>query len=127
VDWHDAQSYVAWLNRMTGTDSYRLLSQAEWEYAARGVTSAQDCGGCGSQWDDKQTAPVGSFKENEFGLYDMHGNVQQWVEDCYAAKLDDAPSDGTAWKEPCTDETLARSFHRGILDHWRGNVSLCDF
>jgi hypothetical protein len=41
VDWRDAQNYVTWLNRMTGTDSYRLLSEAEWEYSARGVTSAQ--------------------------------------------------------------------------------------
>jgi formylglycine-generating enzyme required for sulfatase activity len=100
VDWHDAQNYVAWLNRMTGSDSYRLLSEAEWEYAARGVTSAQaphpdypwgseigrgnaNCNGCGSQWDNQQTAPVGSFKDNQFGLYDMAGNVWQWVEDCY--------------------------------------------
>jgi hypothetical protein len=81
VDWSDAQNYVAWLNSMTSTDSYRLLSEAEWEYAARGVTSAQaphpdytwgndigrgnaNCGGCGSQWDNKQTAPVGSFKDS---------------------------------------------------------------
>jgi formylglycine-generating enzyme required for sulfatase activity len=87
VSWRDAQEYVAWLNRMTGTDSYRLLSEAEWEYAARGVTSAQsphpdypwgneigrgnaNCRNCGSQWDGKQTAPVGSFKQNAFGLYD---------------------------------------------------------
>jgi hypothetical protein len=90
VDWHDAQNYVAWLNRMTGTNSYRLLSEAEWEYAARGVTSAQaphldypwgneigrdnaNCDHCGSEWDHKQTAPVGSFKANDFGLYDMVG------------------------------------------------------
>jgi formylglycine-generating enzyme required for sulfatase activity len=118
VNWHDAQNYVAWLNRMTGTNSYRLLSEAEWEYAARGVTSAQaphpdypwgdeigrgnaSCNGCGSQWDEKQTAPVGSFKDNAFGLYDMHGNVQQWVEDCFALSLDGAPADGAAWKEAC--------------------------
>jgi formylglycine-generating enzyme required for sulfatase activity len=99
---------------MTGTDSYRLLSEAEWEYAARGVTSAQaphpnypwgndigrgnaNCAGCGSQWDGKQTAPVASFKGNAFGLYDMHGNVFQWVEDCYAEKLDGAPADGAVW------------------------------
>jgi formylglycine-generating enzyme required for sulfatase activity len=96
VNWPDAHDYVAWLNRLTGTDSYRLLSEAEWEYAARGVTSAQaphpiypwgneigrgnaNCSGCGSQWDGKQTAPVGSFKHNAFGLYDMAGNVWLWV------------------------------------------------
>jgi formylglycine-generating enzyme required for sulfatase activity len=130
VDWRDAQSYVAWLNRMTGTDSYHLLSEAEWEYAARGVTSAQaphpyypwgndigrgnaNCDGCGSQWDSKQTAPVGSFKDNAFGLYDMHGNVSQWVEDCYAGKLDGAPADGAVWKEACKDETSSRVVRGG--------------
>ena len=130
MDWYDAQNYVAWLNRMTGTDSYRLLSEAEWEYAARGVTSAQaahpnypwgndigqgnaNCDGCGSQWDNKQTAPVGSFAPNAFGLFDMAGNVWQWVEDCYTEKFDGAPSDGTAWKEPCTDETSSRVVRGG--------------
>jgi formylglycine-generating enzyme required for sulfatase activity len=114
VDWRDAQNYVTWLNRMTGTDSYRLLSDAEWEYSARGVTSAQaphpnypwgneigrnnaNCDGCGSQWDKKQTAPVGSFKNNAFGLYDMAGNVWQWVEDCYQKDSDSVPTDGSAW------------------------------
>jgi formylglycine-generating enzyme required for sulfatase activity len=114
VDWRDAQDYVRWLNRMIGTNSYRLLSDAEWEYAARGVTSAQaphpdypwgneigrdnaNCERCGSQWDKKQTAPVGSFKQNAFGLYDMVGNVWQWVEDCYQRNYDQAPSDGSAW------------------------------
>jgi formylglycine-generating enzyme required for sulfatase activity len=128
VDWSDAQNYVAWLNRMTGTGSYRLLSEAEWEYAARGVTSAQaphpdypwgneigrgnaNCDGCGSRWDNKQTAPVGSFKDNA-GLYDMHGNVWQWVEDCYAEELDGAPADGAVWKEACK-ETSSRVVRGG--------------
>jgi formylglycine-generating enzyme required for sulfatase activity len=154
VDWRDAQNYVAWLNRMTGTNSYRLLSEAEWEYAARGVTSAQalhpdypwgdeigrgnaNCDGCGSQWDNKKTAPVGSFKDNEFGLYDMHGNVSQWVEDCYAQKLDGAPADGTVWKGACDDPSsrvvrgsswdngpgLLRSFYRfGLVPYVRNLV-----
>jgi formylglycine-generating enzyme required for sulfatase activity len=117
VDWRDAKDYVAWLNRMTGTDSYRLLSEAEWEYAARGITSAQaphpdypwgkeigranaNCDGCGSQWDKKQTAPVGSFEKNAFGLYDMAGNVWQWVEDCYQEHYDAEPTDGSAWTTP---------------------------
>src|SRR6516165_6636791 len=67
----------------------------------------------GSQWDDKQTAPVGSFKDNAFGLYDMHGNVLQWVEDCYAEKLDGAPTDGPVWKEACKDETSSRVVRGG--------------
>jgi formylglycine-generating enzyme required for sulfatase activity len=117
VDWRDAQDYVAWLNRMTDTDSYRLLSEAEWEYAARGVTSAQaphpdypwgkeigranaNCDGCGSQWDNKETAPVGSFKDNQFGLYDMAGNIWQWAEDCYQEHYDAEPTDGSAWTTP---------------------------
>jgi formylglycine-generating enzyme required for sulfatase activity len=135
IDWRDAQSYVAWLNRMTGSNAYRLLSEAEWEYAARGVRIADaphpdypwgddigkgnaNCNGCDSQWDNKQTAPVGSFKPNAFGLYDMHGNVWQWVEDCYAEKLDGAPTDGAAWKEACEDETSSRVVRGGS---WGGN------
>jgi formylglycine-generating enzyme required for sulfatase activity len=87
----------------------RLLSEAEWEYAARGGTTTEyywgddigkgnaTCNGCGSVWDMEGTAPVGSFKPNAFGLYDMHGNVWQWVEDCYQDRYTGAPSDGSAW------------------------------
>jgi formylglycine-generating enzyme required for sulfatase activity len=108
VSWDDAQQYVAWLSRMTG-QPYRLLTEAEWEYAARaGTTTAYywgdeigegnaNCGGCGSQWDYKQTAPVGSFAANAFGLYDMAGNVIQWVQDCYHRDYNGAPTDGSAW------------------------------
>jgi len=86
VTWDDAQQYVAWLSRMTG-QRYRLLSEAEWEYAARAGTATAfwwgdeigtgnaNCIGCGSKWDKRQTSPVGSFKPNAFGLYDMAGNV----------------------------------------------------
>jgi formylglycine-generating enzyme required for sulfatase activity len=125
VDWRDVQDYVAWLNRMTGTDSYRLLSEAEWEYAARGVTSAQaphpdypwgnaigrgnaNCNDCGSQWDNKQTAPVGSFKDNQFGLYDMAGNIWQWLEDCYQEHYDAEPTDGSASTTPDCDSRVVR-------------------
>jgi formylglycine-generating enzyme required for sulfatase activity len=108
VSWDDAQAYAAWLSRMTGKP-YRLLSEAEWEYAARaGTTTAYywgndigkanaDCVGCGSQWDGKQSAPAGSFRPNAFGLCDMLGNVWQWVEDCYHANYDGVPPDGSAW------------------------------
>jgi formylglycine-generating enzyme required for sulfatase activity len=108
VGWDDAQAYVAWLSRMTGK-RYRLLTEAEWEYAARaGSPTAYywgdeigkgnaNCDGCGSQWDNKQTAPVGSFAANPFGLYDMTGNVWQWVQDCYHPNYDGAPPDGSAW------------------------------
>ena len=105
VSWIDAQHYVEWLNRMTGTGGYRLLSEAEFEYAARAETTTEypwgdeigngnaNCDGCGSRWDNKQTAPVGSFKANRFGLYDMQGNIWQWVEDAYSA--DAMPSAGS--------------------------------
>ncbi|MGD0025539.1 MAG: formylglycine-generating enzyme family protein, partial [Xanthobacteraceae bacterium] len=108
VDWEDAKRYAAWLSRMTG-NTYRLLSESEWEYAARGGTQTAyswgndvgkgnaDCIGCGSQWDDKQAAPDGSFPPNPFGLYDMEGNVWEWVEDCVHDNYNGAPDDGTAW------------------------------
>jgi len=94
VRWDEARRYAAWLSSMTG-QRYRLLSEAEWEYAARaGSTQAYswgedigranaNCLDCGSAWDGRDAAPVGSFAANVFGLYDMHGNVWEWVEDCY--------------------------------------------
>jgi formylglycine-generating enzyme required for sulfatase activity len=108
VTWDDAQRYVAWFTRMTGK-RYRLLSEAEWEYAARAGSQTAyswgheigkktaNCNGCGSQWDGKQTAPVGSFAANAFGLHDMHGNVWEWVEDCVNNSYEGAPTDGSAW------------------------------
>jgi formylglycine-generating enzyme required for sulfatase activity len=108
VNWGDAQQYVAWFSKMTG-QRYRLLTEAEWEYAARaGTTTAYSwgdeigkgnasCNGCGSKWDNRETSPVGSFKPNGFGLYDMGGNVWQWVEDCYHGDYNEAPTDGSAW------------------------------
>jgi formylglycine-generating enzyme required for sulfatase activity len=108
VTWDDAQQYVAWFSKMTG-QPYRLLSEAEWEYAARaGATTTYswgdeigdgnaNCDGCGSQWDKREIAPVGSFKPNAFGLYDMTGNEWQWLEDCYHGDYNGAPADGSAW------------------------------
>jgi formylglycine-generating enzyme required for sulfatase activity len=115
VKWDDAQQYVAWLSKHTGK-SYRLLSEAEWEYAARAGSDKAyswgdevgkgnaNCGGCGSQWDNRRPAPVGSFAANAFGLYDMHGNVAEWVQDCFTfnsegapVNYEGAPADGSAW------------------------------
>jgi formylglycine-generating enzyme required for sulfatase activity len=122
VDWDDAQQYVAWVSKQTGK-TYRLLSEAEWEYAARaGTTTAYswgddvepngvamaNCFDCGSQWDDKETAPVGSFAPNAFGLNDMLGNVWEWVEDCYHDSYDAAPNDGSAWTAGDCKERVSR-------------------
>lgn len=108
VSWDDAQRYVAWLGKITGKP-YRLLSEAEYEYAARAGTQTPypwgdevgrnntNCSSCGSQWDNKQTAPAGSFAPNRFGLYDMVGNVWEWVEDCWHDDYNHAPGDGSAW------------------------------
>jgi formylglycine-generating enzyme required for sulfatase activity len=104
VNWDDAKAYLAWLSQTTGK-AYRLPSEAEWEYAARAGTATAywwgdeigrnraDCNGCGSQWDGKRTAPVGSFQANPFGLHDILGNAWQWVEDCWVGNYAGAPSD----------------------------------
>jgi formylglycine-generating enzyme required for sulfatase activity len=122
VTWDDAQRYVAWLSKTTGK-TYRLLSEAEYEYATRaGTTTAYpwgnhigknnaNCQECGSQWDNEQTAPVGSFAGNGFGLYDMVGNVWGWAQDCYHHSYEVetpqgkvyAPADGTEWTTACRD------------------------
>jgi formylglycine-generating enzyme required for sulfatase activity len=108
VTWHDAKQYVDWLAKMTGKP-YRLLTEAEWEYAARAETYSAypwgndignknaNCDGCGSEWDNKQTSPVGSFAPNGFGLFDMHGNVWEWVQDCYQDTYNGVPTDGSAF------------------------------
>ncbi len=94
VSWDDAVAYAAWLSAQTG-GKFRLPSEAEWEYAARGGTTTAyywgdaigvgnaNCAGCGSPWNGQQTAPVGSFKPNPYGLYDMAGNVYQWTQTCF--------------------------------------------
>jgi formylglycine-generating enzyme required for sulfatase activity len=90
ISWRGAMAYAAWLGEQTHR-SCRLPTEAEWEYAARsgmntaypwgdgvGVNNA-NCAGCGSQWDNKQAAPVGQFQANPFGLHDMSGNVWEWT------------------------------------------------
>jgi formylglycine-generating enzyme required for sulfatase activity len=113
INWEDARHYVAWLAQVTGK-LYRLLSEAEYEYAERAGTTTgypwgddiklngqamAACLDCGSKWDNSQAAPVGSFAPNRFGLYDMVGNVWEWVEDCIHVNYGGAPTDGSAWIE----------------------------
>lgn len=109
VSWFDAQAYIKWLSHKT-EKHYRLLSEAEWEYAARAGSSARyswgdepgrnfaNCKGCGSEWDGRQTALTGVFEPNAFGLYDMHGNVWEWVADRYHPNYRNAPEDGRVWR-----------------------------
>jgi formylglycine-generating enzyme required for sulfatase activity len=113
VSWQDATAYLAWLSKWTGKP-YRLLTEAEWEYAARGGSttlwgddevSAGDghahCQGCNSGAPTPRgTVPVGSFKPNMFGLYDMAGNAEQLVQDCDHGFSNDyrgSPTDSSAW------------------------------
>jgi formylglycine-generating enzyme required for sulfatase activity len=118
VSWHDAREFVAWLSRKTGK-VYRLPTEAEWEYAARGVTKASGLHppfSTGATINYKQanydanfvygdgkmgvfrqkTVEVGTFAKNAFGLHDMHGNVWEWVQDCYKDSYQGAPTDGSA-------------------------------
>ena len=109
VSWDAAQEFIGRLNARGGGHRYRLPTEAEWEYAARAGTTTgywwgnaigdnrANCDGCGSQWDDESTAPVGSFVANAWGLHDVHGNVWEWVEDCSHENYEGAPGDGSVW------------------------------
>jgi len=106
VSWNDAKEYVGWLSRTTGK-IYRLLSEAEWEYAARAGTMTRYAFGdtisksqaqySQAHHEADKTAKVGTFQPNAWGLYDMHGNVSEWVEDTYHPNYEGAPVDGSVW------------------------------
>jgi formylglycine-generating enzyme len=138
VNWDDAKAYAAWLSKVTGK-TYRLPSEAEWEYAARAGSKgtrywgdapddsckygnfADMAGAIALGWDKKPdkifmcndghayTAPVGSFKPNAFGLYDMMGNVWEWVDDCYTDLPVGSPTDG----RPVVADACAQRLLRG--------------
>ena len=104
VNWEDAQKYVEWLRGKTG-EWYRLLSEAEWEYAAQAGSGTRYSFGDEITENDAnyglkigKTQPVGSYEKNEFGLYDMQGNVGEWVQDCWHDNYRGAPTDGKVWK-----------------------------
>ncbi len=134
VSWDDAKQFVAWLSRKTG-QSYRLLTEAEWEYAARAGTTTRytwgndiDCSKASYDGGEKSacffnpggkfrgTATVGSFSQNPWGLHDMHGNVWEWVEDCYVNNYNGAPVDGSA--RPPTGNCVSRVLRGGS---WLGD------
>ena len=139
VSWSDARQYAAWLAEIT-RKPYRLPSEAEWEYAARGGTQTKfwwgdqfqpgmvNCKNCSDIPAVDQPVKVGSFKPNPFGLFDMGGAVDQWVEDCWHRNYQGAPADGSAWVEnDCPshvirsgswrkDSGYARTSNRGSYD-----------
>lgn len=137
VSWDDAKAYVKWLSHRTGA-VYRLPTEAEWEYVARAGTTTtryyQDgkqcdyANGLGQEaksiaragWTLAEcsdghvyTAPVASFGENQFGLFDMLGNVWEWTEDCWHENYQGAPTDGSAWKETNGGDCVRRGVRGG--------------
>ena len=127
VSWNDAVAYANWLSQQT-SKRYRLPTEAEWEYATRAGTETAwwwgnemkqglaNCIGCGSQWENKQTAPIGSFRPNPFGLYDTAGNVIEWIQDCWHDNYNGAPVDGSAWEQTGGGDCGRRGLRGG---HWR--------
>jgi formylglycine-generating enzyme required for sulfatase activity/chromosome segregation ATPase/CRP-like cAMP-binding protein len=131
VSWSDAQGYVKWLSAQTGK-TYRLPTEAQWEYAARGGNEESywwlgvhnnipaNCFNCGSDWDGARTAPTGQFAANAFGLHDMAGNVQEWTEDCYNKNYTGAPDDGSAWLTTgCTERVVRGGSYSSPKDSLR--------
>ncbi len=128
VSWTDAQEFIKKLNENEGTNKYRLPSEAEWEYAARaGTKTRYSFGDDESMFGDYawyysnsggKTHEVGQKKPNPWGLYDMHGNVWEWVQDTWHGNYNGAPTDGSAWEKDGSDRVA-----RG--GSWRGNARSC--
>jgi len=119
VSWEEAKAFTEWLSAKT-RQTYRLPSDAEWEYAARAGTRSRfwwgdkpggaraNCEGCGSLWDGEKTARVGKFTANPYGLHDTAGNVFEWVADCYHNNFANAPIDGSALDRPGCGKRVIR-------------------
>jgi formylglycine-generating enzyme required for sulfatase activity len=138
VNFADAQAYAAWLSKKT-RHTYRLLSEAEYEYVNRagtrtafwwgpkvGVNHA-NCAACGSVWDHNRTSPVGGFPPNRFGLYDTTGNVYAWVSDCWNDIYDNAPVDGAPNRQgDCSMRGLRGGGWGSGVPHIRAAFRLAD-
>ncbi len=131
VSWKDANAYADWLSAQTGR-TYRLPTEAQWEFAARAGTTGNywwdrdddavhaNCFSCGSEWDGERTAPAGNFAANAFGIHDTAGNVQEWAQDCYRAGYRDASADGAAWLTPeCTQRVVRGGSYSSPKDSLR--------
>ncbi len=138
VSWDDVNVFIEWLNEVTG-GQYRLPTESEWEYAARaGTTTPFNTGSCitveqanfeGNAYTAagcdvegeyiKRAVPVASYPANAFGLHDMHGNMWEWMADCWHWNYEGAPNDGSAWMG--TDSACERHVMRGGA--WHGAVS----
>jgi formylglycine-generating enzyme required for sulfatase activity/CRP-like cAMP-binding protein/rhodanese-related sulfurtransferase/predicted nucleic acid-binding Zn-ribbon protein len=131
ISWKDATAYVAWLSAQTG-HHYGLPTEAQWEFAARAGTTMPhwwpesseeipaNCFDCGSQWDGKMPAAVGSFSPNGLGLHDTSGNVQEWTQDCYHDSYTGAPSNGSAWQsDGCSQRVVRGGAYSSPLDSLR--------
>jgi len=109
VSWNDVQEFIKKLNEREGAEKYRLPSEAEWEYAARGGNATRytfeddefelDEYGWYHENSNYETHPIGQKKPNSWGLYDMHGNVWEWVQDEWHDSYEGAPTDGSAWED----------------------------
>lgn len=134
VSWNDAQAYIKWLSNKTG-NTYRLPTEEEWEIAARAGTTTDyywgifpfgdstesvnaNCNGCGSKWDNRTTAPVGSFKPNGYGLYDMSGNVWQWTDSCWGDDCSYRVLRGGSWNDTGTNIRISARFPDAVNERY---------